>query len=368
MTTLTPKWRNLPSFMTDKPKGPWGGGPSDGDDGGKDAGPRNPWAQPPGGPKRAPRPSALDELLKRARPGGGGGPGNGGGAPFQWPGGGNARSLWLGAIGFVVLAWIALTSSHPIGAQEIGVVSYLGKYTGTLQPGWNFTLPAPIATVRKINVTEIKSFSFPDGGSANLVLTADQNLVDLGYSVQWNISDPEKYAFEIAKPDENVKAVAESAVRAVIANTTLDEVIGGGKQAIGADVANAMQKVLDDYQSGVHIVSVTLNNPQPPQQVVDAFKDVTSAQQDAQANINKAKGYAQQVVALAQGQAGAFDRVYAQYKLAPDVTRRRMYYETMEAILAKNNKTIVEPRNLAPLLPIGSGTKATPDAPQGGAR
>jgi membrane protease subunit HflK len=355
--------------MTDKPKGPWGGGAGDGDDGGKEAGPRNPWAQPPGGPKRNPRPSALDELLKRARPGGGGS-GGGGGMPFEWPGGGNARSLWLAGVGALVLIWIALTSFHPIGAQEIGVVSYFGRYSGTLSPGWNVTPPAPIATVRKINVTVIRTFNFPEGGAPNLVLTRDQNLVDLGYSVQWNITDPEKYAFEIADPDENVKATAESAVRAVVANTTLDDVIGSGKQAIGMNIATAMQKILDDYQSGIHIVSVSLNNPAPPQQVMDAFKDVTSAQQDAQSNINRARGYAQQVMAIAQGEAGAFDRVYAQYKLAPEVTRRRMYYDTMEAVLSKTDKTIVEPRNITPFLPISPGSKAVPvpDAPQGEAR
>ena len=368
MTTLSPWWRRLPVLMSDAPKSPWGG--SGGDDGGKDAEPRNPWAQPPTGQRRGAKPSALDELLKRTRPGGGG-PGNGGGGGFRWPGG-NGRSLWLSGAGLMVAAWVVLTSFHPIGTQEIGVVSYFGRYSGTLSPGWNMTLPAPIAAVRRINVTGIRTFNFPESGATNLVLTGDQNLVDLSYSVQWDISDPEKFAFEIAQPEENVKATAESAVRAVIANARLDDVIGGGKQAIGNDIATAMQRILDDYQSGVHIVSVTLSNAQPPQQVIEAFKDVTSAQQDAQAAKNKARGYAQQVIAIAQGEAGAFDRVYAQYKLAPEVTRRRMYYETMEQVLAKTDKTIVETRSIAPFLPIAPTSRPAPDAaqaqPQGGAR
>lgn len=358
--------------MSDKPKSPWGGpaggGGDGGNGGGKDDGPRNPWTQPPGGPKRGARPSALDEFLKRARAGGGGN-GGGGGGGFRLPGGGSARSLWAAGVGAVVLIWIALTSFHAIGTQEVGVVTYFGRYSGTLQPGYRLTLPAPIAQVKVLNVTGIQNFAFPEGGGANLVLTSDQNLVDLGYSVQWNIDDPEKYAFELADPDATVKAAAESAVRAVIANATLDQVIGGGKQQIALDIASATQKILDEYQSGVHIVSVTLANASPPQQVMDAFKDVTSAQQDAQSNINKARGYAQQVIALAQGQAAAFDRVYAQYKLAPEVTRRRMYYETMEQVLANTNKTIIEPRNIAPFLPITPAAKPLPDAPdQGGTR
>lgn len=369
MTTALPWWRQLTLSMSDKPKSPWGSGASDDDaggSGGNDDGPRNPWTQPPTGQKRGPRPTALDDFLKRARPGGGGG-GNGGGG-FRLPGGGNSRSLWLGGAGLLVAIWIVLTSFHVIGTQEVGVVTYFGRYSGTLQPGYRLTLPAPIANVRVLNVTGIQTFNFPENAGANLVLTSDQNLVDLGYSVQWNIDDPEKYAFELADPDATVKASAESAVRAVIANATLDQVIGGGKQQIAVNIANATQKILDDYQSGVRIVSVNFANASPPSQVMDAFKDVTSAQQDAQSAINKARGYAQQVVALAQGQAGAFDRVYAQYKLAPEVTRRRMYYETMESVLANTNKTIVEPRNIAPFLPIPPGSKPLPDADQGGAR
>lgn len=357
--------------MSDKPKSPWGGGASpDGESGGSggDDGPRNPWTQPPTGPKRGARPSALDEFLRRARGNGGGGNGGGNGGGFRLPSGGSARSLWLAGTGAVVLIWVLLTSFHAIGTQEVGVVTNFGRYSGTIGPGWNVTLPAPVANVRVLNVTGIQTFNFPESGGANLVLTGDQNLVDLGYSVQWNISDPEEYAFELKDPDATVKATAESAVRAVIANSTLDQVIGGGKQQIALDIASATQKILDEYQSGVRIVSVSLNNPAPPQQVMDAFKDVTSAQQDAQSNINKARGYAQQKVAIAQGEAAAFDRVYEQYKLAPEVTRRRMYYETMEAVLANTDKTIVEPRNIAPFLPIPPGSKPAPEPAQGETR
>ncbi|HEX4694961.1 protease modulator HflK [Sphingomonas sp.] len=351
-----------------KPKSPWGGGSSsdDGSDdkgesgGGDDAGPRNPWAQPPGGPRRAAKPTALDDLLKRARGNGSGGGGRGGGG-FQLPGGGNARTLWGLGTGLVVIAWLLLTSFHTIGTQEIGVVTYFGRYSGTLSPGIRMTLPAPIATVQKINVTGIQTFAFPDANDSapNLVLTGDGNLVDLSYSVQWNISDPQKYAFELANPDDAVKATAETAIRAIIANSTLDEVLGNGKLSIQTQVAEAMQKILSDYQSGIHIVSVALNNAAAPSQVSDAFKDVTAAQNERQSNITQARGYALQVVANAQGEAARFNGYYAQYKLAPDPTRRRMYYETMESILSKTNKTIVEPRGIAPVLPLPGGRVLT---------
>ena len=370
MTTARAWWRRIPLFMA-KPKSPWGGGGDDGPDssseGGDDAGPRNPWAQSPGGGRGRARPTALDDLLRRARSGGGGSGGSGGGG-FKLPGGGNARGLWGIGTGLIVLAWVVVTSFHTIGTQEIGVVTYFGRYSGTLGPGIRVTLPAPIASVQKVNVTGIQTFAFPDAtdSNPNLVLTGDGNLVDLGYSVQWNISDPQKYAFELDKPDDAVKATAETAIRAVIANSTLDEVLGAGKLAIQTRVAEAMQKILTDYQSGIHIVSVALNNASAPSQVSDAFKNVTAAQNERQSNLTQARGYALQVVANAQGQAAAFNGYYAQYKLAPDVTRRRMYYETMESILPKTDKTIVEPRGISPFLPLLGGKKLPDAAPKAG--
>ncbi|MBN8808161.1 MAG: protease modulator HflK [Sphingomonas sp.] len=370
MTTSRAGWR-LPPFLMAKPNSPWGGG---GDDGGSDkpgddaAGPRNPWEQPPGAPRGRPaRPTSLDEFLRRTRGGGGGG-GKGFGTGFRFPGGGNARALWLAAVGALVGLWIILTSVHVIGPQEQGVVTYFGRYSGTLQPGWSFTAPAPIAAVRVIDVNSIRNFNFPENGGPNLVLTGDQYLVDLGYTVRWRIVDPQQYVFELKNPDETVKAAAESAIRAVVANTSLDEVIGRGKGAIETQVTAAMQKILDDYQSGISIVGVALNNASAPSQAMEAFKQVSVAQQEYQSNITQAQLWAQQVVAVAQGEAQAFNLVYAQYKVAPDVTRRRMYYETMEQILQNTNKTIVEPRGISPLLPLVPGGIKAPDASQGGAR
>lgn len=371
MTTARAWWRHLPAFMA-KPKSPWGGGgdgPSDNDGDGaapdeSGAGPRNPWAQPPGGRPRAGRVSSLDDLLKRARSGGGGG--NGGGGGFKLPtGGASSRNLWLGGAGLVLLAWVALTSFHVIGPQERGVVTYFGKYSGTLSPGWQTTFPAPISSVQVVNIDQIRSFQFPENGGANLVLTEDQYLVDLGYTVRWRIVDPQQYVFELKEPDDSVKAAAESAVRAAVATTALDKVIGTGKGQIETQVKALMQQILDEYQAGIVIVGVSLNNVSAPSAAMDAFKDVSVAQQEAANSVNAARAWAQQLIAAAEGEAASFDRVYAQYKLAPDVTRRRMYYETMEQVLGQTNKTIIETKGVTPYLPIPPG-KALPSAPQGG--
>ncbi|MFA6112878.1 MAG: protease modulator HflK [Sphingomonas sp.] len=369
MTTL-PRWlQRFTILQSDNPKGPWGGGGPDkagsggGSGDGNDGGPRNPWSVPPQGRPRGAGPSALDEFLRRAR-GGGGGNGSGGGRPHL-PGTPNARTLWMIGVGLIVLVWLVFTSFHAIGPQQRGVVTYLGRYAGTIEPGIRLTPPAPFASVTKVDVRKINTETFPadGGGGENLMLTADQNIVDLNYSVRWDISNPQDYAFQIAKPVETVRATAESAMRAVIATTALDDAIGSGRNAIELRVQDTMQQILDSYNAGIRIQGVAIKQAAPPSQVMDDFKSVSAAQQEAQGMTNQARGYAQQVLAHAQGEAAAFDKVYEQYKLAPDVTRRRMYYETMEAVLAKTDKTIVEGSGVVPYLPLSGTARRLPDAP-----
>jgi membrane protease subunit HflK len=370
--TILSRWfqRNI-LLNTDGPKSPWGGGPDKGGSGdGGDGGPRNPWSMPPGGRPRAPGPSAVDALLRRARGGGGGNGGGGGGRPHI-PGTPSPRTLWLIGTGLIVAVWIVFTCVHPIAPQQRGVVTFLGRYAGTLEPGFRLTLPAPIAAVSKVDVQNIRTENFPDGGeSENLMLTGDQNIINLSFSVRWNISSPEDYVFQIADPTSTVRATAESAMREVVANMKLDEALGAGRSRIEVQVQERMQRILDDYHSGVRIQGVAINRAVPPQLVSDAFKDVTAAQQDAVAARNQAQGYAQQLVAQAQGEAAQFDKQYGQYKLAPEVTRRRMYYETMEQVLAKSDKTIVETPGVVPYLPLNGAKKLVdPDvAAQGAAK
>lgn len=331
--------------------GPWGGGKSPGGSGGNgggggggdNGGPRNPWSQPPEGDRpRGNGPSALDELLRRAK-----------GARGQIPSGGGNPVRWIG-YGILALAvlWVALTSVHQIEPAERGVVTRLGRYSHTLNPGVSLTLPAPIDRVQTRDVQSIRSIDIPGGTGERLVLTGDQNIIDLEYSVGWNIRDPELFLFQSVDPEATIKSVAESAMRASIANMPLNAAIGSGRNTIEADVRQQMQTILDGYRTGVSIQRVTIKQTDPPEAVVEAFKEVTAAGSNAQTSVNNARTYAQQVLAKAQGESGAFDRVYAQYKLAPEVTRRRLYYETMERVLSKVDKTIVEAPGVTPYLPL----------------
>ncbi len=331
--------------------GPWGGGGGKGSGGsgggngggGDSGGPRNPWNQPPEGDRpRGNGPSALDELLRRAK-----------GARGQIPSGGGNPVRWVGyGLAALAVLWVAFTSVHQIEPAERGVVTRLGRYSHTLNPGVSLTLPAPIDRVQTRDVQSIRSIDIPGGSGERLVLTGDQNIIDLEYSVGWNIRDPELFLFQSVDPEATIKSVAESAMRASIANMPLNAAIGSGRNTIEADVRQQMQSILDGYRTGVSIQRVTIKQTDPPEAVVEAFKEVTAAGSNAQTSVNNARTYAQQVLAKAQGESGAFDRVYSQYKLAPEVTRRRMYYETMERVLSKVDKTIVEAPGVTPYLPL----------------
>lgn len=352
--------------------GPWGGKgepPEGGDpEGGAPpegaTGPRNPWTQPPRGKQSAGgggtdggRPSLIEDMLRRGRESFGGGGGGGGGAPGGgggFPGNNDARALAPIALGIVAILWVALTSFHRIGPQERGVVMSLGSYSRAMTPGIGLTLPAPFETVETVDVEEIRTVDIGSvsGGGQNLVLTGDQNIIDLAYSVRWNIRDAELYKFELKDPDSTVQEVAETAMRAVLATVSLNEALGAGRTGVEQQVAQKMQEILDSYRSGIRIQGVAIKQADPPNEVNDAFKEVSAAKQDADTYINQASAYAQQLKARASGEAAAFDKVYEQYKLSPEVTRRRMYYETMEAVLSDTDKTIVEPSNVAPYLAL----------------
>lgn len=342
-----------------------GGGRGSG--GGGQDGPRNPWTPPGGGGRpdagRGPggRPSLIDDLLRRGREGlggGNGGPGgpgrNGGGFGGGLPGGADVRSLWPIGLAILLVLWVAFTSVHRIGPQERGVVLMLGKYSRSLGPGIGLTLPAPFETVDRVDVEEIRTIDIGSvaGDAENLMITGDQNIIDLAYSVRWNIRDAQMYKFQIADPDNTIREVAESAMRSVVATVSLTDALGAGRTLIEQQVEQRMQEILDGYRAGVKVQGVAIKQADPPSAVNDAFKEVSASQQAAQTYINEARAYAQQLSARAQGEAAAFDQVYEEYRLAPGVTRRRMYYETMEAVLADVDKTIVETGNVTPYLPL----------------
>ena len=232
------------------------------------------------------------------------------------------------------------------------MVTVVGRYWSTMGPGIGFSWPAPIGRVQKIDVENIREFTIPRGEGENLILTGDQNVIDLAYSVRWNIKDPSLFVFQIAEPEGTIREVAESAMRAVVSRVSLDDAIGAGRSEIEQSVERAMQQILDDYGAGVRIQGIAINQSVPPGAVNEAFLRVSAAQQEAQSYMNDARAYALQITAKAQGDAAAFEKVYAEYRAAPEVTRRRMYYETMERILSRVDTTIVEAPGVTPYLPL----------------
>ncbi len=344
-------------------KGPWDA-PGSGDDnarGGKagksdppadepKAGPRSPWEPTPGnepttGRGRGP---SLEDLLRRA---GGGGKGGGfTGLPPRADG----KSWWPLIVGAVVLLWLGWTSIHRLGPEQEGVITQLGKYSRTVGPGISFTLPSPLQRIEKVDTKQIQTTSVgsPKASSENLVLTKDQSIIDMAYDVRWSIKTPELYLFQLDSPDATVKEVAESAMRAAVANFDLTQAIGPGRGAIEAEVRKRMQQVLDEYRAGVLVQSISIRQSDPPAEVNDAFREVNAAQQRRESYMNDARAYASRVTELALGETAEFDKIYVQYKEAPEVTKRRLYYETMEQVLGKVDKTIVETGNVTPYLPL----------------
>ncbi len=299
-------------------KSPWGGGSDDGGTGDtpggsqgggdKPKGPRNPWL-PPGGTsddgRRAPN---IEDIFKSRGPegprrsGGGGGPG---GPNFRFPQRPGGKSWFPLAVVAIVGVGLLATSVHLVAPQEEGVVKTLGNYTRKMEPGLNFSAPFPIETVDVEDVEGVRSVRIPgNNNQAKLILTGDQNLVDLSYIVRWNIKDLAGFKFSLADPIETVREVAEAAMRASVAEKTLDETFSGqGRAEIELDVRERMQRALDAYNAGITVIGVEIDKADPPADVVDAFRDVSVAEQNADAARNQARGYAQQVLAQAEGEA-----------------------------------------------------------------
>jgi modulator of FtsH protease HflK len=341
--------------MTADGKGPWDSSTPDDNNstpkpdatGPEPKGPRNPWDPIPinSGPQKKRGPS-LEDLFRRT----GGGGGGWGGLPRRPDG----KPLWPTILGVLFLAWIVLSTVHRLGPEQEGVVTFFGKYSRTVGSGISFTLPAPFEHLEKVDVTQIRTTSVgsPKADSSNLILTSDQNLIDMAYDVRWSIKNPELYLFQLDQPDDTVKEVGESAMRAAVANFNLIQAIGPGRSGIEADVRKRMQAVLDEYRSGVLIQSISIRQSDPPAEVNDAFREVNAAQQRREGYLNDARGFASQVSQRAQGETAEFDKIYEQYKQSPEVTKRRLYYETMEQVLGKVDKTIVETGGVTPYLPL----------------
>jgi len=288
---------------------------------------------------------------------------------FGGPGGVKPGAIAVAAaVG--VLLW-SLSGVYIVQPDEEGVVTTFGAFSRRATPGLRYHLPSPIETVEKVSVTNLNQLVI-GGDTSNpvpeesLMLTGDENIVDLNFSVQWRVSDAAKYLFNIRDNTQVVKSVAESAMREVVGKNQLDPILSTGRGQVQTAARERMQRILDNYQSGIDIVDVQIRNSQPPAQVISAYQDLAKAGQDAQSAINEAQtyrnrvineakgdasritqsaeGYSEQVTREAQGEAARFNSVYGEYRKAPGVTRQRLYLETMQRVLTNSNKVVVDSR------------------------
>ena len=347
----------------------------------------SPWGSPPGGDgngsgRRGPTPPDVDEIIKNFQekikkilPGG-----------FSTGG----KPIVLGLV--VLLVVWALSGLYRVLPDEQGVVLRFGKFTSTTQPGLNYHIPFPIETVLTPKVTKVnridigfrseRDSGFTSSGVADvpeesLMLTGDENIVNIDFSVFWVIKDAGKFLFKIQDPEGTVKAAAETAMREVIARSDIQPILTEGRSKIEADTQVIIQAILDEYQSGIQVTQVQTQKADPPDQVIDAFRDVQAARADMERSKNEAEAYAndviprargeaqkilqaaeaykKEVVAKAEGEASRFLAIFNEYKKAKTVTQERMYLETMEKVLADIDKVIIDKEagsGVVPYLPL----------------
>jgi len=365
--------------------GPWGSG------GGK-----SPWGSsppPPGG-----RPPDLEEMLRRGQDR----------LRSVLPGNMGGKGIALAALAGIAL-W-GFSGFFRVEPDELGVVLRFGKEVREVQPGLNYHLPYPIETALtpkalRVNKIDIgmrttddvrRGASVRDVPEESLMLTGDENIVDVDFSVLWKVKPTGvgDYLFNIQNPEGTVKAVAESAMREVVGRSDIQPILTGARQTIENAVHELMQKTLDGYGAGILIQQVQLQKVDPPQQVIDAFRDVQAARADLERAVNESQSYANRVVpeargrvaqitqaaeayksqtvAEATGQSSRFNQIYEQYRKAPDVTRERMYLETMERVLGGADKVILDSgtggSGVVPYLPLNELVRPQPRTPTNGTR
>jgi len=348
---------------------------------------QSPWGAPPGGggsngngSGTGRKPPSLDDLIKN----------------FQkninkFSGGksGGSKPIILGLI--VILGLYIASGLYRVLPDEQGVVLRFGKYVHTTQPGLHYHLPLPFERaltpkVTKVNRVDVGFRPASDSGRTSgvgnvpeesLMLTGDENIVDINYSVFWVIKDAKKFLFNIQSPIETVKAISETAMREVIAKNEIQTILTEGRSNVEIEVQEIIQEILDEYGSGIQITQVQTQQADPPAQVIDAFRDVQAARADRERSKNEAEAYAndviprargeaeqvlqqaeaykKEVVAKAEGEASRFLAIYNEYKNAKQVTRERMYLETMEKVLADIDKVIIDKNagaGVVPYLPL----------------
>lgn len=282
----------------------------------------------------------------------------------------------------IVVVWVLFDSWQIIDERQRGVVLRFGKFERLMTPGPSFKLPWPIETVRKVDVTQIRTFT-----DQVRILTRDENIVQIEFNVQYLVSDPKHYLFGARDPDETLQQAAESAVRDVIGTSLMDSVLTGERAALAADARVKLQKSLDAYRTGLQVSVLNIPNARPPQEVREAFDDAVSAREDkdrieseAEAYASKvvpeargdaariraqAQGYKEASIARAQGDSERFTLLVDEYRKAPEVTRTRLYLETMQEVLASNRKVYAGDGGNVLYLPLSGagGSVPTSNAP-----
>ncbi len=351
-----------------------------------------PWGQ---GPRSGPSSPDLEEFLRRSQER----------MRRFMPGGTGPGLLGIAAVVLLIaVVWLA-SGFYEIAPNEVGINRVFGAYTGKTAPGLNYNWPYPIGRVVKLPVTDRNSidigssarddlrrsgFQPPvDPAEDSLMLTGDQDIADVKFRIIWQIdpAHPENFAFNLQNPEDTIRAVAESAMREIVGRYNLQGILTSDRSKIEQDTEELIQGTLKNYNAGVLVLATQLLSVGPPGPVVGAYRDVTAAQQDQQRQVNEAEAYQNRVVPEARGAAAAieqdanayreqtvqeakgqayrFDQVYEQYRKAPEVTRQRLYIETMENILSGTNKTILDTKGgVVPYLPLG-GLPQAPAAAQG---
>ena len=339
-------------------------------------GDRDPW----GNRGRQQGPPDLDEILRKLqtqwgrvfgrRPGGVGRSGRGGsGRGFGF---GRGGLLGAGLVAVVLLAAWWLAGIWIIQEPEKGVVLRFGAYHRTMDPGFNWA-PYFIDSAITVNVDRVRNaeIGFRNQGTSvavvpreALMLTEDENIVDLQFAVQYRVKDPAQFLFENSQPEIALRQATESAVREIVGRSTMDFVITEGRGPVAAETQALIQDILDRYKTGLHVMSVNMQNAQPPAEVQDAFLDAIKAREDQERIINEARAYQADVVPKARGEANAmlaeaeayrqrveaialgdasrFEQVLQAYRTAPEVTRDRLYLESVESVLASTSKVLVD--------------------------
>ena len=328
-------------------------------------------------------PPEVEEMLRagqeRFRVLMGGGNGGSGGSGGQGSGGPESIRGMLGLGALLAIGLWAFSSFYTVKPEEKSVELFLGEFNSVGNPGLNFA-PWPLVTYEVLPVTREQTESIGIGGrgsDAGLMLTGDENIVDIDFEVVWNINDPSQYLFNLRDPQQTIRAVSESAMREIIAQSELAPILNRDRGVIAVRLQELIQSTLDSYESGINIVRVNFDRADPPEQVIDAFREVQAAEQerdrlekqaDAYANrvlaqargeaaqaLETAEAYRAQVVNGATGEASRFGAILNEYRKAPEVTRKRMYLETMEEVLGRVDKVIIDETGgsgVVPYLPL----------------